>query len=922
MDSQRAPEGPFRTSPSNGVEQQIPQQNVGNPLSRRAREKKKVGFASDNESQDPTNPFLVTPEPQQFSQDYFSFSPGGDTNASSTPMATEGGPAKRDSFNKDELTAALAEILQPEHHGGTAPPSLPRPVLRRPMNADSPPSDISNAVPHWSEVEAKNRADRLAFAVGSSLAPASRRGSLDGVESGMSTPFDREALLSEPEGVGTNSHDVSSAQNSSGLRVRKGAQQAATDLVRRHARRATPLMHQLAFPRSGTATPVSDDLENIPHPEKYKGGILGNLLKLYNADDKNRSEATFSSAPSTPGRTPNRSPSNTPPTSRPSTPRLGGRGFRGSRPPSGTALEGLVSTSLMFTAPGSEDISKAASDKIKQERERPRKRTRSKKQEEFRITVHIAQIISRHQYLIKLCKSLMMYGAPTHRLEAYMKMSARVLGIEGQFMYLPGAMIISFDDSNTHTTEVKILRTPQGVDLGRLRDVHQIYKEVVHDILGAEEAINRLNEVADRSDKFPIWLRIFLFGIASATVAPFGFEGRYIDMPICFILGCLVGFLQLFIAPSNELYANVFEIMAAVATSFLSRVFGSININGGGHLFCFSAMAQSSIALILPGYIVLCASLELQSHQMISGSVRMVYALIYSLFLGYGITIGSVIYGYIDPNAVSAVHCSAGEEWYSKRPGQNYYLLFVLPFTLCLCCINQAKWKQTPVMVVISLAGYCVNNFSSRHFRGNATLSNSLGALCIGVLANLYSRLGRKTQNLTLDLWEKHLSPRMRRLSPWYKPRHIYYNSASNYSFSTESVPKDVEPGLPPPPSEKAGEGSGIARHTRRIGYGLAAAAMLPAIFVQVPSGLAVGGSLLSGVTSADQITRNETMLVNGTMAETPRAASSSDGDLNSTAFNVLFSVIQVAISISVGLSLSALIVYPFGKRRSGLFSF
>ena len=45
-------------------------------------------------------------------------------------------------------------------------------------------------------------------------------------------------------------------------------------------------------------------------------------------------------------------------------------------------------------------------------------------------------------------------------------------------------------------------------------------------------------------------------------------------------------------------------------------------------------------------------------------------------------------------------------------------------------------------------------------------------------------------------------------------------------------------------------------------------------------------------------------------------------GNLDSTAFNVLFSVIQVAIGISVGLFLSALIVYPLGKRRSGLFSF
>lgn len=96
----------------------------------------------------------------------------------------------------------------------------------------------------------------------------------------------------------------------------------------------------------------------------------------------------------------------------------------------------------------------------------------------------------------------------------------------------------------------------------------------------------------------------------------------------------------------------------------------------------------------------------------------------------------------------------------------------------------------------------------------------------------------------------------------------------------------------------------------RRVGYGLAAAAMLPAIFVQVPSGLASGGSLVAGVTSANAITGNKT------------AESTSGTDISSNAFTVLESVIQVAISISVGLSLAALLVYPFGKRRSGLFSF
>jgi hypothetical protein len=47
-----------------------------------------------------------------------------------------------------------------------------------------------------------------------------------------------------------------------------------------------------------------------------------------------------------------------------------------------------------------------------------------------------------------------------------------------------------------------------------------------------------------------------------------------------------------------------------------------------------------------------------------------------------------------------------------------------------------------------------------------------------------------------------------------------------------------------------------------------------------------------------------------------------SETDLNTIVFNVGYSMIQIAIGITVGLFLSALIVYPLGKRRSGLFSF
>lgn len=415
-------------------------------------------------------------------------------------------------------------------------------------------------------------------------------------------------------------------------------------------------------------------------------------------------------------------------------------------------------------------------------------------------------------------------------------MTARVLELDVQVLYIPGCMLISFDDSSTHTTEVKLVRTNQGINLGKLKDVHEIYKEVVHDVTGVEEATQRLECIIREKPKHHKWLLVLVYGFASACVGPFAFESNFIDLPIAFVLGLCLGILQLIIAPKSDLYANVFEVSAAVVTSFLARAFGSINYHGH-RLFCFSALAQSSIALILPGYIILCGSLELQSKSIVAGSVRMFYAVIYSLFLGFGITIGTAFYGAMDSNAVSSTTCGNPMSTYVR-------LVFVPLFTMCLCVINQAKWKQTPVMLIIAFAGYIVNFFTARRFPGNSQISQTLGAFTIGVLGNLYSRL----------------------------------------------------------------------RH------GAAAAALLPAIFVQVPSGLAAGGSLLSGLTSANDITsRNGTR--NGTTTA-DSASSASTADLNSVVFNVGFSMIQVAIGISVGLFLSALVVYPFGKRRSGLFSF
>jgi hypothetical protein len=71
---------------------------------------------------------------------------------------------------------------------------------------------------------------------------------------------------------------------------------------------------------------------------------------------------------------------------------------------------------------------------------------KAKEDKDARIKVHVANILKRQQYIIRMCRALMLFGAPTHRLEEYLAATAKVLEINSQFLYVPGCMLISFDD--------------------------------------------------------------------------------------------------------------------------------------------------------------------------------------------------------------------------------------------------------------------------------------------------------------------------------------------------------------------------------------------------------------------------------------------------------------------------------------------
>ncbi|CCK68611.1 threonine/serine exporter family protein KNAG_0B01650 [Huiozyma naganishii CBS 8797] len=521
---------------------------------------------------------------------------------------------------------------------------------------------------------------------------------------------------------------------------------------------------------------LDEDGEEIAAPKRVRGGVLGSLMKLYQNEEVAPSSASLMS----------------------------------------TASESDVMAKRKKNM--ATNMAHKSMDKTKGQIKRLK---RKKKSAERRITRHIADLLQRQRFVLRMCKALMLYGAPTHRLEDYMVMTCRVLEIDGQFLYIPGCMIVSFGDSTTRTSEVQLVRCAQGLNLWKLHQVHSIYKTVIHDKKSAEEGNLEIDTIIADKNLYPPWLCVLLFGFCSAMVTPYAFGGHWVNLAISFFMGSCVGFLQFVVSNRSHLYSNVFEITASIVVSFCGRAFGSIPHSK----ICFGAVTQGSLALILPGYIILCGSLELQSRNMVAGAVRMFYAIIYSLFLGFGITLGTALFGWLYGGATNEASCP-------QLISPWFRFLFVPAFTIGISLLNQAKWTQLPTMVIISSAGYVVTYFAGKHFQNSTEFTAALAAFVIGVMGNLYSRI-----------WQ-----------------------------------------------------------------GLAVSAMLPAIFVQVPSGVASQSSLLSGLNSANQIVRGNST-----------SAAGSTDITSGMSFGV--TMIEVSIGISVGLFASTLFVYPFGKKTSSLFS-
>jgi len=88
----------------------------------------------------------------------------------------------------------------------------------------------------------------------------------------------------------------------------------------------------------------------------------------------------------------------------------------------------------------------------------------------------------------------MKFGAPSHRIESQLLSVASSIRIKMQVVHIPGITIVSFGDhpATMPGPEIRFVKSATKIDLGRLHDIHLMYKRVVHYEQTAESASKEL----------------------------------------------------------------------------------------------------------------------------------------------------------------------------------------------------------------------------------------------------------------------------------------------------------------------------------------------------------------------------------------------------------------------------------------------
>ena len=189
--------------------------------------------------------------------------------------------------------------------------------------------------------------------------------------------------------------------------------------------------------------------------------------------------------------------------------------------------------------------------------------------------------------------------------------------MSSEFVHLPNIIIVSIRNDETRATRTYFVRSRGRIALTSLQKVHEIYRDVLHDVIGAEAGTEALRKLLRSPPIYSLKLRCFLAFVCASIICGLSFGGSILDVWVSGACACVLQYLGLNAANKSTMYANVYEWVFEVgAHTFISSCYHRISVsivvafvarglsNIPGDIFCYSAISSAGVVVILPGFTV------------------------------------------------------------------------------------------------------------------------------------------------------------------------------------------------------------------------------------------------------------------------------------------------------------------------------
>ena len=324
------------------------------------------------------------------------------------------------------------------------------------------------------------------------------------------------------------------------------------------------------------------------------------------------------------------------------------------------------------------------------------------------------------QLLLEMGRALHAYGTPAHRLEESLEAVAKQRGIEARLFALPTGLFAHFGPvGDQRSGHVRL--EPEAVDLGKIARMDEVLKALLAHKISARNALTELQNISRSPNNYGTLSLLLAFVVASAAGAVF-FGGSWKEIGVSALMGGLM-FIMLRLlsgAASKHVFVPLTATCIAAAAVSIELLIGP---------YWSEIAILSGVLYLLPGLGLTVALTELSMRNLVSGSARLIVALLTLLGLAFGVAVGKATATYL------AIGLGTPPE---VEPNNWLFGASIVLAPLAFGVIFQAQYRDLPSILVASILSFMVARMVSN--AAGVELGAWAGAFTAGLAGNLFGR--------------------------------------------------------------------------------------------------------------------------------------------------------------------------------------